>query len=137
MTENIREQAEREADPRVDLAVKRTELAWDRTLLAWLRTASALMAAGVAFDKGVQLLHEARLAAGTALIRSGHVVGLSFTASSTLLLVVVCWQYVKDMRELATIKGVRPRPVPPALVACMLFALLGVIVFFVLIVFSP
>jgi len=135
MNRTIREHAERVADPRVDLAVKRTEPAWDRTLLAWLRTSSALMAAGVAFDKGVQLLHEARLAAGTALVRSGHVIGLSFTAASTLLLIVVCWQYLKDMRELATIKGVNSRPVPPALVACLLFAMLGVIVFFVLLSF--
>lgn len=132
MAETIREQAERAADPRVDLAVKRTELAWDRTLLAWLRTSSAMMAAGVAFDKGAQLLHEARLAAGTALVRSGHLVGLSLTAASTVLLILVFWQYWKDMRELAAIKGTRPARVPPSLIACALFVLLGVAVFYIL-----
>ena len=45
VAETIREQTERAADPRVDLAVKRTERAWDRTLLAWLRTTSGLIAA--------------------------------------------------------------------------------------------
>ena len=90
MTYTDREQAERDADPRVDLAVKRTELAWDRTLLAWLRTTSALIAAGAAFDKGAQWLHEVRLAAGTAFVRGGHLVGLSLTAAATLLLIFVC-----------------------------------------------
>jgi uncharacterized membrane protein YidH (DUF202 family) len=66
MTDTIREQAERSADPHVDLAVQRTQLACDRTLLAWIRTSFALITAGVAFDKGAQWLHEARLAAGTA-----------------------------------------------------------------------
>jgi hypothetical protein len=52
--ETIRQTAEQDADPRVDLAVQRTELAEDRTLLAWIRTSMALMGTGVAFDKGVQ-----------------------------------------------------------------------------------
>lgn len=133
MTDPARDQAERAADPRVDLAVKRTELAWDRTLLSWLRTTSALMAAGVAFDKGAQWLHEARLAAGTAIVRNGHLVGLSLTAAATLLLTFVCWQYWRDMRELAAIKGTRPARVPPALIAGALLILLGVAVFFLLI----
>jgi Protein of unknown function, DUF481/Domain of unknown function (DUF202) len=51
-----RQSAEQDADPRVDLAVLRSELAEDRTLLAWLRIALALIGAGVAFDKGTQLL---------------------------------------------------------------------------------
>jgi putative membrane protein len=133
MTDTVREQAEREADPRVDLAVKRTELAWDRTLLSWLRTTSALMAAGVAFDKGAQWLHEARLAAGTAIVRNGHLVGLSLTAAATLLLVFVCWQYWRDRSELAAIRGSRSARVAPALIACALLILLGVAVFLLLI----
>ena len=112
----------------------RTELAWDRTLLAWLRITSALMAAGVAFDKEAQWLHEARLEEGTAIIRNGHLVGLSLTAAATLLLTFVSWQYWKDMCELAVIKGSRPAGVPPALIACALLILLGAAVFFVLLV---
>jgi len=38
----IRQDPEREADPRIDLAIRRTELAEQRTLLAWLRTSLAL-----------------------------------------------------------------------------------------------
>jgi len=58
------EHAEQSVDPRVDLAVLRSVLAWDRTLLAWVRTVLTLMGAGVAFDKGAQILHEERLAEG-------------------------------------------------------------------------
>lgn len=129
---SLREQAEHAADPRVDLAVKRTELAWDRTLLSWLRTTIALIVAGTAFDKGAQWLHEARIAAGTALVRNGHLVGLSLTATSTVLLLFVCWQYWRDRRELAAIAGSRTVPLPPALIACALLIVLGTAVFLLL-----
>jgi len=119
-------------DPRIYLALKRTELAWDRTLLAWLRTTSALVVAGFAFDKGTQLLHQSRLATGTALVRSGHFVGLSLTAASTLLLVFVCYQYLRDMRELARVKGSRPPLLTPALIANALLIVLSTILFVVL-----
>src|SRR5271169_3822691 len=87
------EDADQSVDRRVDLAVLRSELAWDRTLLAWVRTVLTLMGAGVAFDKGAQLLHEARLAAGTAVVQGAHLIGLCLTGVSTLLLPVVCLQY--------------------------------------------
>lgn len=129
---SLREHAERTADPRVDLAVKRTELAWDRTLLSWLRTTIALIVAGTAFDKGAQWLHEARLATGSAFVRNGHLVGLSLTAASIVLLLVVCWQYWRDIRALAVIQGSRQPRVPAALIACGLLAVLGTAVFFLL-----
>jgi uncharacterized membrane protein YidH (DUF202 family) len=93
---------EQEIDPRIDLAVQRTELAWDRTLLAWIRTALSLMASGVAFDKGTQLMHQARLATGTAWVRSGHFSGLTLTGVSTLLLAIVTWNH---MRALVPLRG--------------------------------
>ena len=70
--QSAREDAERKVDPRVDLAVQRTELAFDRTLLAWVRTVIGLIGAGVALDKGLELLHEARLVSGKAWTRSAH-----------------------------------------------------------------
>src|SRR5215831_18139907 len=96
-----RQAAEQQTDPRLDLAVQRTELAEDRTLLAWLRTALGLMGAGAAFDKGARLLHEERLAAGTALIRNSHLVGLSVTGVVSALLVLVLWQHRRKQAELA------------------------------------
>ena len=119
-------------DPRVDLAVLRSELAWERTLLAWVRAVLTLMGAGVVFDKGAQLLHEARLAAGTALLVSGHLIGLSLTGVSTVLLVVVCLQYWKSRRALARIKGSRIPRSPAALLASILVVALGCAVFVVL-----
>lgn len=129
---SLREQAEQAVDPRVDLAVKRTRLAWDRTLLSWLRTTIALIVAGTAFDKGAQWLHEARLASGSAFVRNGHLVGLSLTAASIVLLFFVCWQYWSDIRELAAIEGSRQARVPAALIACGLLIVLGAAVFFLL-----
>lgn len=134
MTEEMgRHFAEEIADPRVELAVQRTELAEDRTLLAWIRTSFALMGAGVAFDKGTQLLHESRLTAGTALVHNGHVVGLSLTATTTMLLTFVLWQHMRKVAVLAQIKQVRPPRFPPTAFACALVILLGVAVFVVLI----
>jgi len=132
MKNPVREQGKQAADPRVDLAVMRTELAWDRTLLSWLRTTIALIVAGTAFDKGAQWLHEARLAAGTAIVRNGHLVGLSITAASVVLLAFVCWQYWRDARKLAAIRGSGQTRVPAALIACALLVFLGTAVFFLL-----
>jgi putative membrane protein len=120
--------SERELDPRIDLAVRRTELAEQRTLLAWLRTAIALMGAGVAFDKGAQLFHQSRLETGTAIVRNGHLVGLSLTITSTLLLVVVLWQYLKALSNLAKTAGRSGPQFPPTVVATVLVILLGIAV---------
>ena len=103
-------------DPGADLAVLRSELA-GTTLLAWVCTVLTLMGAGVVFDKGAQLLHEARLASDAALVVSGHLIGLSLTGVSTALLLVVCLQYWKSRSALARIKGSRIPRSPAALLA--------------------
>jgi putative membrane protein len=120
--------SEREIDPRTDLAVRRTELAEQRTLLAWLRTTIALMGAGVAFDKGAQLYHQIKLASGTAIVRSGHLVGLTLTVTSCLLLVVVLWQYLRAISNLAKMAGRSGPWFPTAAAATVLVILLGIAV---------
>jgi len=132
--EQNRQPADQSVDPRIVLAIKRTELAEDRTMLAWLRTALALMAAGVAFDKGAQLLHEKRLAAGTALVQSSHLVGLSLTAATTALLILVLFEYRKRHRELARAKGGTVPVLSPISVASVLVILLGIAVLAALII---
>jgi putative membrane protein len=127
------ENSEQAVDPRVDLAAMRTQLAWDRTLLAWIRSALTLMGAGVALDKGTQLLHQANVLAGIATVRNGHLVGLTLTGASTAMLGVVCWQYVESMRMLARIKSTPPARFTPALLVSPLVILLGCAVFAVLI----
>jgi putative membrane protein len=121
-----------QADPRVDLAVTRTELAWERTLLAWIRTTLALLGSGIALDKGAQLLHQARVLAGTAMMRNGHIVGLSLTGLSTLLLLIVTVQYLNGKLALARIKGVSPAAFHPAVISSVLVILLCSAVFVVL-----
>jgi putative membrane protein len=128
------ELSERSVDPRVDLAVLRTRLAWDRTLLAWIRTNLTLMGAGVALDKGSQLLHQANVLAGIAMVRNGHLVGLTLTGFGTILQLVVCWQYQQSMDRLARLEGSGPTRFPPALLASLLVALLGCLVLIVLII---
>jgi hypothetical protein len=77
-------------------------------------------------------LHKARLASGTALVVSGHLIGLSLTGASTVLLVVVCLQYWKSRRALARIEGSRIPRSPAALLASILVVVLGCAVFVVL-----
>src|ERR1700735_4207358 len=88
-------------DLRTQLAAIRTLLALDRTLLAWVRTALSLMAGGIAFDQGVGLLHEQGLKAETALVRSCHFIGIGITATSTALLVMAIFAYLKDLRAVS------------------------------------
>ncbi len=119
-------------DPRIDLAATRTQLAWDRTLLAWIRTTLALMGAGAVLDKGVQLLHQAKVLAGVQVVRNGHLLGLTLTGASTILFVVVCGQYVQSMRTLARISHAKTPGLRPALLVSILVIVLGCAVFTVL-----
>ena len=131
-----------ELDPRTDLAAQRTQLAWDRTLLAWIRTALSLMASGVALDKGIQFLHERRLTAGTAWINQAtwvhgaHIVGISLTAISTLLLAIIAWNHINGVRELAGIRHRNPPRVTVASVGAVIVVIFGCAVVAVLIMSS-
>ena len=136
MTPDFHQTAHHVNDPRVDLAVQRTQLACDRTLLAWIRTSFAVITAGVAFDKGAQWLHEARLAAGTALVRTGHLAGLTMTGVSVLLLVIVTRDYLLTVRGLAEVNFRKPPRVTPALAASVVVIVFGCAAF-VLLIFSP
>ena len=139
---NMPAEAAQEPDPRIDLAAQRTQLAWDRTLLAWIRTALSLMASGVALDKGIQFLHERRLAAGTAWVNQAawvhgaHIVGISLTAISTLLLAIVAWNHLSGIRELAGTRHRNPPRVTTASVAAVIVVIFGCAVVAVLIMSS-
>ncbi|HNW55450.1 MAG TPA: DUF202 domain-containing protein, partial [Bacteroidales bacterium] len=80
--QTIRNEAEKDVDPRVDLAVERTMLALDRTQLAWVRTVLTLITAGIAIDK----LHMARIIAGIAWQKDAHMAGLLLTSAGTALI---------------------------------------------------
>jgi len=123
-----RSAAERDTDPRVDLAVMRTELALDRTQLAWIRTTFALITAGFALDKLTGALHEARVLAGTNWVASGHAGGIILTVAATLFLVITSVAYVRQARRLARLKGSAPPWIPPALLPSALVILIGAVV---------
>lgn len=131
VNEQVAEAAEVELDAAVELSFLRTELASDRTLLAWVRTALTLMAAGIAYDKGFRLLHDERLAAGTAFVRSANFAGVLVAGASTALLAIATVRHVMIARSLATARHRGVGGAIPTLLAAVLVILLGcaVIVF--------
>lgn len=112
-------------DPRVDLAVERTMLAMERTLLAWVRTVMGLITGGVAIDKGTAAIHDARLAAGVALMKNGHVAGLFLTIVGTVLMFVVTILYIRRIRELKQMVGIKGKFPEPGVILSIFICLLG------------
>ena len=112
-------------DPRVDLAVERTMLAMERTLLAWVRTVMGLITGGVAIDKGTAAIHDARLAAGVALMKNGHLAGLTLTIVGTVLMFVVTIVYIRRIRELKQMVSVKARFPEPGIMLAIFICILG------------
>ena len=125
LNEQVVETAEVELDAAMELSYMRTELASDRTLLAWVRTAQTIMAAGIAYDKGFRLLHDERLAAGTALVRSANFAGILVAAASTVLLAIATVRHVMLARSLAGARRGGIGGAIPTLLAAGLVILLG------------
>jgi putative membrane protein len=124
-------QSSTEDDPRVDLAIERTMLAMERTLLAWVRTVLGLITGGVAIDKGTAAIHDARIAAGVALMKNGHLAGLFLTIVGTSLMIVVTVAYVKRIRELKQMVGLKRKfPEPGTMLAIFICILGGLAIYF-------
>jgi len=123
--QQIRSEAEQDADPRIDLAVDRTILALVRTQLAWIRTIITLMTAGLAIDKGFAALHEARMVSGEAWVKNGHFAGLVMTSSGTLLIIIVTINYLMGMKALNKMKGTKRKLYDPSLILSVLITLIG------------
>ena len=100
------EELEEKADTRVDLAVERTELALERTHLAWIRTTFAMMTAGIAIDKGLEIIHRQRLLTNKALAENGHIIGIMITSFGVVLLLLETFQFVKRSRQLARLRRI-------------------------------
>jgi putative membrane protein len=130
--QRIREESERSADPRIDLAVERTRLAMERTQLAWVRTVVGLITAGVAIDKGFEALHEARMVAGTAWVSSGHFAGRPLTIVGTVLMTIVTGLYVVRMGALDRMRGRRSRVPEPGTLLSVFICLLGALAIYFL-----
>lgn len=107
--QSTRIEDERDADPRIDLAVERTMLALERTQLAWVRTVITLITAGIAIDK----VHLARIIAGIAWQKDAHFAGLLLTSTGTVLMTFVTLLFIQRMRELKSLcsrKSNLPQP---------------------------
>lgn len=120
---------EQDIDPRLDLAVERTALALERTQLAWGRTVISFITAGLAIDKGTAALHEARLVSGHAWAKNGHFGGLLLTLTATILMIMVTVAYVKRMRNLNKIQGLKAKQSLPTTLLSVFVCLVGLLAF--------
>jgi uncharacterized membrane protein YidH (DUF202 family) len=98
-------EAELKTDIRIDLAVERTELALERTHLAWIRTTFTIMTAGIAIDKGLEIIHQQRLLKNEAIAENGHIIGILITSTGVLLLLIETVQFVNRSRQLASLRN--------------------------------
>ena len=130
--QSLRKEAEKDADPRVDLAVERTELALERTQLAWIRTTLTFLGGGIALDKGIEAMHEARVESGNALVQNAHFVGLTLSMAGTVLMILTTWNFIRRSRSLAKMKGGKPLLIPHGAFASFLIILLGAAISFLL-----
>jgi inner membrane protein YidH len=127
--QGIRQQAERDVDPRLDLAVERTLLALERTQLSWIRTALGLLAAAVAMDKGLEALHHARVAAGHALVRHAHVASLALIAVTLVLFAGATAGYHRREHRLATLARTSSTEIRWILWQSLFLLVLGIVIF--------
>jgi uncharacterized membrane protein YidH (DUF202 family) len=115
MTNELLTQAmdEKNADPRIDVAIERTLLAVERTQLAWTRTVLALLTSGIAIDKGFAALHEARILEGVAWEKNGHFAGLLLTAGGTFLgtfAAIILYLRIRKLNAMLTKPNTFPSP---------------------------
>jgi uncharacterized membrane protein YidH (DUF202 family) len=123
--QTYRGEAEHDADPRVDFAVERTMYAIERTQLAWVRTVLAFITGGIAIDKGVSVLHQARLISGEAWEKNGHFAGLLLTICGTTLMALVTVYYIIRMWKLTTMLGRRNKLLYPGTIISVFMCIVG------------
>lgn len=124
--QTIIKEAEKDVDPRVDLAVERTMLAMERTQLAWVRTVLTMITAGIAIDK----LHMARIIAGIAWQKDAYIAGLVLTSTATALMAFVSVQFILRIRELKSMRTSSSNlPQPGALISIFIVAI-GILAIF-------
>lgn len=123
--DTIKKEAGPDVDPRVDLAVERTMYALERTQLAWVRTVLGLITGGIAIDKGVSALHQARLLSGVAWERNGHFAGLLLTSTGTALMALVTVFYIIRMWQLATMLSRKNKLIYPGTLISVFMCIVG------------
>jgi uncharacterized membrane protein YidH (DUF202 family) len=116
-----------EDDPRVDLAVERTIYAIERTQLSWVRTVLGFITGGIALDKGMSALHQARVVSGVAWEKNGHFGGLLLTSGGTLLMVISTIFYIIRIWQLTTTLGRKNKLLSPGTLVSAFMVIVGVL----------
>jgi putative membrane protein len=127
-----RAEAENDVDPRVDLAVERTELALERTQLAWVRTLLSIIGGGFVVDKAMEAIHKARLESGQAWVTHGHLAGLIFIGSGTVLMILVTVNYALRASKLAHMKSGKRSFFAPGFLLSVFTILVGFILLYII-----
>jgi putative membrane protein len=84
-----------------DMARQRTVMASDRTLMAWIRTSLSMISFGFTIYKFHQYLYESG-SVKTAVDRAGtRNMGSVLIVLGVAALLVACWQYRKELKQLA------------------------------------
>jgi putative membrane protein len=126
----IRSDAEKNVDPRVDLAVERTELALERTQLAWVRTLLSMIGGGFVIDRAMEAIHQTRLETGRALFRNGHLAGMLITGLGSVLMVMVTINYGFRARKLAGMKGGKKSFLAPGFLLSIVTIFVGILLLY-------
>lgn len=118
------------AEIRTDMAATRTLMAADRTLMAWVRTSLSMLSFGFTIYKILQAYQET----GAALPQENtpRNIGLFLTGFGTLAMVmgtIEYWHTLKELRQLQEFRLARP-----SLIMALLMSVLGVLLFFSIII---
>ncbi len=119
-------------DLRLQLSVESTRLAMERTQLAWVRTVLTFITAGLAIDRGTALLHEARMEAGLAWSKTGHLAGLLLTGMATILMIWVAISYIRRIGQLNRRWGNKNSWISPGSLLSIFLCVIGVLVVYFL-----
>jgi uncharacterized membrane protein YidH (DUF202 family) len=123
--EQIISKTAQETDPRIDLALERTMYAMERTQLAWVRTVLGFITGGIAIDKGLSALHQARVLSGVAWEKNGHFGGLLLTSFGTGMMALVTIFYVIRMWQLSDMLGRRNKLLYPGTLVSVFMCIVG------------
>jgi len=116
-----------ETDPRVDLAVERTELALERTQLAWVRTVFGLYTAGIAVDKGVEILRELKALPGQGWVQHAQLLGIALAIMGMIFSGLTTVLFFRRAKALARMRTMGHSFLGAAALLSIIACILGVL----------
>jgi uncharacterized membrane protein YidH (DUF202 family) len=113
------------SDANTRLAQHRTVLALERTLLAWVRTAFASITAAIAINRVLASPSATTFRWDSLWQSSAHIGSLLLSISTTLLLILATWQYIKQSHRIGRETQSCSEISWPAVFASLLVILIG------------